>query len=145
MSATRPGATAGRTGPSPLRPALVLYPRPWRDRYEAEFAEMLDAERLSISLVIDVLFGAVDARVRPQAILKQGVRAGAPDEGGTMSTNSGALSFRCGAYGSNVTRRDQWIGAGVMLGVTLVLSIVYVWLHVRFGDDAYVDPQPHTL
>ena len=100
---------------------------------------MLDAERLSISLVIDVLFGAVDAHVRPQAILEQGARAGAPDEGGTMTTNSGALSLGCGAYGRNVTRRDQWMGVAVMLGVTVVLSILYVWLHVRFGDNPYVD------
>lgn len=48
---------------------LLLYPRPWRDRYEAEFLALLDdldTRPWSLRIVLDLLLGAVDARLRPQ-------------------------------------------------------------------------------
>lgn len=51
-------------------PALLrLYPAAWRDRYGAEVAAMLAAEPLSARTVLDLLAGAVDARVSPQSIV----------------------------------------------------------------------------
>jgi hypothetical protein len=42
-----------------------LYPARWRRRYEPEFRDLLDRERLSAGLVIDVLGGALRARRDP--------------------------------------------------------------------------------
>jgi hypothetical protein len=62
------------TGPSAPRPGrmtraaqalLVLYPRRWRDRYGAEMRELLAQHRVSARTVLDLLFGAVDARLHP--------------------------------------------------------------------------------
>ena len=45
---------------------LRLYPAAWRDRYGEEFAELLAARPPSFRDRVDILFGAVDARLRPQ-------------------------------------------------------------------------------
>jgi hypothetical protein len=124
---------------SPLRPLVRLYPRDWRARYGAEFGELLDAERMTIALVVDVLFGAVDARVRPQAIAEMAAPPRAPREqrGGTMIGD--VMKLRCAGYGPNVTRRDQWVAVAVMLAGTVVLTLIWMLAHVRFGDNPYVD------
>ena len=49
-----------------MRALLALYPRVWRRRYAAEFAALLDAQRLSLGLVLDVVLGAIDAHLDPQ-------------------------------------------------------------------------------
>ena len=47
--------------------ALVrLYPRAWRERYEAEFLELLEARPPTIGDRFDILRGALDARLHPQ-------------------------------------------------------------------------------
>jgi hypothetical protein len=124
---------------SALRPLLRLYPRRWRARYGAEFGEVLDAEPMTVALVVDVLFGAVDARVRPQAIAEMAAPPSAPREprGGTMIED--VMKLRCAGYGPNVTRRDQWAAVAVMLGGTVVLTLIWMLVHVRFGDNPYVD------
>jgi DnaJ-like protein len=45
---------------------LSLYPRAWRRRYGDEFLAVLEESRLTPSLLIDCLRGALDARLRPQ-------------------------------------------------------------------------------
>ena len=42
-----------------------LYPAAWRERYGEEFAALLEERPLSPFDVIDIAFGAIDARVRP--------------------------------------------------------------------------------
>jgi hypothetical protein len=46
---------------------LWLYPRPWRDRYGDEFVDLFDARDLMLSQVIDIIVGAVDARLSRDA------------------------------------------------------------------------------
>lgn len=43
-----------------------LYPRSWRDRYEVEFLGVMEARRPSIGDQLDIVRGAVDARLHPQ-------------------------------------------------------------------------------
>jgi hypothetical protein len=50
-----------------------LYPRAWRKRYGEEFLALLEGLPASPRLVLDALFGALDAHLRPQV----GVGAGA--------------------------------------------------------------------
>ncbi len=44
---------------------LRLYPRAWRRRYGEEFAALLEQQRLTPRLVLDVLRGALDAHLHP--------------------------------------------------------------------------------
>jgi hypothetical protein len=45
-----------------------LYPRAWRERYEEEFVAMLEQGPVTIKDLFDVVFGAVDAWLRPQVV-----------------------------------------------------------------------------
>ena len=45
-----------------------LYPRAWRERYEEEFVAMLEQGPVTIKGLLDVVFGAVDAWLRPQVV-----------------------------------------------------------------------------
>ncbi|HEX6140882.1 MAG TPA: hypothetical protein VF013_10565 [Candidatus Limnocylindria bacterium] len=47
---------------------LRLYPAAWRERYGEEFAALLDERPLSPFDVLDIAFGAFDARLRPRAL-----------------------------------------------------------------------------
>lgn len=46
---------------------LRLYPRDWRDRYEAEMLAVLEMRRLDARTRLDLVRGAVDARAHPRA------------------------------------------------------------------------------
>ena len=45
---------------------LALYPRAWRDRYGDEFTDLLLARPPSFRDRVDIVIGAIDARVNPQ-------------------------------------------------------------------------------
>ncbi len=45
---------------------LRLYPRAWRARYGNEFAELLEARPPSLRDRVDIVIGAIDARLYPQ-------------------------------------------------------------------------------
>jgi hypothetical protein len=47
-----------------MRRLLLLYPKSWRERYGDEFLEVLEARPPGIAGVIDVVRGALDARLR---------------------------------------------------------------------------------
>jgi len=57
---------------------LKLYPRTWRERYEIEMIALLEEHTITLFTVIDLLFGALDARLDPhyrtQKILLSGER-----------------------------------------------------------------------
>ena len=47
--------------------ALVrLYPQAWRDRYADEFLDLLDTRPPGLRDRLDILLGAVDARLNPE-------------------------------------------------------------------------------
>jgi hypothetical protein len=45
---------------------LRLYPRSWRERYEAEFLVLMETRPPSVGDRVDIVRGAVDARLHPQ-------------------------------------------------------------------------------
>lgn len=45
-----------------------LYPRAWRERYEDEFVALLEQRPLALWDLLDAMFGALDARLRPQVV-----------------------------------------------------------------------------
>lgn len=48
--------------------ALRRYPRAWRARYADELHLVLQQHRVSVWTVLDLLCGALDARVRPDLL-----------------------------------------------------------------------------
>src|SRR4029079_15705907 len=59
----RPRAGGGENEMSAL---VRLYPRAWRERYEAEFLTLLEARPTTIGDRLDIVRGALDARLHPQ-------------------------------------------------------------------------------
>jgi hypothetical protein len=45
---------------------LRLYPRPWRDRYQEEFIDLMSERPPSLADRLDIIRGAIDARLHPQ-------------------------------------------------------------------------------
>ena len=113
---------------------LRLYPRPWRDRYGDEMAAMLADIRLTPTAIIDLIAGAIDARITPQNI--PGQHSAVPTEKEKVMLRS---MLKACTTGPQLTKQDQWIGAGVMLGLTLVFSGIYVWASNEFRGNDLVD------
>jgi hypothetical protein len=61
-----------------MRWLLRLYPRWWRERYGDEFAALLEDLRGDRPVVLDIVKGAVDARLRSSAPFKLGLVFGLP-------------------------------------------------------------------
>jgi hypothetical protein len=112
--------------------ALVwLYPRAWRDRYGDEVAALIATERPSVRLALDLIAGAIDARLNPQS--PPGHPAGAPRGGTAMER----LFAHC--QPSESTPAEQRRSVAWMLGGTLVLVVAYISLKRAFGDTLLVD------
>ncbi len=71
-----------------------LYPPEWRDRYGAEFAELVAIRRLDVAGSIDVIRGAIDAHLHPQVRRRgePGPPPGAPDQGVVRGLGIAAIS-----------------------------------------------------
>lgn len=50
-----------------MRSLIRLYPRRWRERYEAEILDLLAERPASIADGLDLVRGAFDAHLHPQA------------------------------------------------------------------------------
>jgi hypothetical protein len=107
---------------------LRLYPRWWRDRYGEEFLALVGGRPLNLAQVIDIVSGAIDAR------LSSDVRASASAERRNPAAQGGTaviqtLTKVCG-HNRNVpfSVRDSLIGAGVIVLGSIVLSAAGVFL-----------------
>lgn len=108
-----------------MKGLIFLYPRAWRDHYGEEFAEILASQRLSLGLIVDIIGGAVDARLRPQ------VRT----IGADMTTT---FLKRCAAGGPALTEREQRIGATAMVVFSLVFAVLYVLAAYQYPGNELV-------
>ena len=102
---------------------LRLYPRAWRQRYGEEFLATLGHGTLHPQQVIDIVSGAIDAWL--SADVRRAATTGriaASAEGSTMLKSM----MICGQAKARYTTRDGLIGAGVMMGATLVLSMLAI-------------------
>lgn len=106
---------------------LRLYPRAWRERYGEEMTELLSRARWSPSLVIDLVAGAIDARMNPQ------IKAERPDaaEDPIMIAR---MKCRCAGH-SDITATQKALSASVMLGSALVLTAIWMWVAVTYHDS----------
>jgi len=105
---------------------LRLYPKAWRNLYGEEFAGILATQRLSPRLLLDIIGGAVDARLQPQ------VRSG---KGHVMAMT---LLKRCAA-GPGVSARDQKYAAVTMVACSVVFGGLYVLAAHLYRGNELVD------
>jgi hypothetical protein len=104
---------------------LRLYPRAWRERYAEEFLATVEPGRLSVQQVIDIVSGAIDARLSSDVRRATAVSHVAPSGGGSMIPKSLTI---CERNQARYTKRDGLIGAGVMIAATIILSAVGIAL-----------------
>ena len=104
---------------------LGLYPRAWRERYGAEFLATVEPGPLNIQQVIDIVSGAIDARLSSDVRRAMAASRVAPSAGGPMIEKSLTI---CDRSQTRYTKRDALVGAGVMLGATLAFTITGVAL-----------------
>ena len=115
---------------------MRLYPRAWRDRYETEFLGVLEARPPSRRDRLDIVRGAVDARLHPET-------PGRPDTPGHSMQTAGwvaASSTLAGAVflawvGLIVRDFRGWDGgepesAGVMIVLSGTASLLLAVTHV---------------
>ena len=107
-----------------LASALIhLYPRAWRERYGREMTDLLASQRLSFRTVTDLVAGAIDARVAPQ-------RATQHSEGAEQ------VIQRTVCNPAGVSKQDQWRSAALMMGGTVVLTLIGVVLKWQIGANS---------
>ena len=119
---------------------LRLYPRPWRRRYGGEVAQMLEGRGFSLRIAVDLIAGAIDVWLHPGVTLAAASAAASStnDEEKTMLQR--IIQFDCAAMaGLNLTKADHWRSAAVAIGGTVVLTDVWMYIHVRVGDNPYTD------
>jgi hypothetical protein len=114
---------------------LHLYPRAWRERYGDEFLELVTDRPLNVGQVIDIVSGAIDAH------LSSDIRAMASRghvthiQGGTAVME--ALKQSCiHDRQAILSKRDAWTGAGVMVGGSILMSVLGIVLN-RAGFDTF--------
>jgi hypothetical protein len=116
---------------------LHLYPPRWRRRYGDELAAMLAGQRFSLATSVDLVAGAIDVWLHPAATMAATAAATETEE---KSMTGMLAKLNCAALaGPNVSKPDQWKAAGVTVGLTVVLSLAWMAVHVRFHDNPYAD------
>ena len=120
---------------------LRLYPPMWRRRYAAEVAEMLAGRRFSLRIAVDLIAGAIDTWLHPSATLAAAAAAMPPAaREKEQHMLSKVLRLDCsGYYGPGVTKEDQWKSGLSIIGWTLVLTLAWLGLRLRFRDSALVE------
>lgn len=109
---------------------LRLYPAPWRERYGEEFGAVLARQRASPGLVLDVLAGALDARLHPQ-ICSQ-IRHSDSEQ--TIQNKSGddtmtlAMLQRCASGGPKLSPSERRIASRLAISSSLVMAVLYLVL-----------------
>lgn len=129
--------------PAIHRLLIRCYPIAWRRRYEAEFVEVLGMRRLTARDVVDVLRGALDARLHPSRDGRRAIMAVAsrpageasiavigPTFGIVATPPIGVLSRR------SFMRRMLGVGVGLLSLEFLAGSVNFLWPQLRSGLGA---------
>lgn len=101
---------------------LRLYPALWRERYGEEFGSVLASQRASPGLVLDVLAGALDARLHPQ-IQHSNTTPTKRDDTMTL-----AMLQRCAAGGPKLSPSERRTASRFARGSALVMAVLYIVL-----------------
>jgi hypothetical protein len=114
------------------RALLRLYPRAWRERYGEEMSLMLAAQPASLRLAVDLVAGAIDARVNPQFAAP--LRSVPPQRG--ERTMTGLFAY---CRPSDITIAEHLRAAGWLLGATLVMTAGTIGLKAWLGETPMVE------
>jgi hypothetical protein len=117
-----------------MRWLVRLYPKAWQERYGEEFSEVLAGQRASVGLIVDVLGGALDARLHPQVHVQQTSMA----KGDTMTAD---MMKRCALGGPKGSKKEM-----LALAVAyLALTFGYVRLSKAFHGSPAVEALGYSL
>lgn len=125
-----------------MRALLALYPRAWRRRYAAEFAALLEEQRPSPGLVLDVVLGAIDAHLDPQLadegetslrrrmkdVVMKSLRSSTALTVAAVAASVGGLIL-AGVAAATAVRPEGWSGAYRQtddLGPYVLASVVFI-------------------
>jgi hypothetical protein len=114
-----------------------LYPKAWRERYGEEFSEVLAGQHASVGMIVDVLGGALDARLHPQVHVRS--TAGKED---AMTAD---MMKRCALGGPKVSKREMLWGSVALAVAYLAMTAVYVALRKVFHGVPAVEALGYTL
>ncbi len=101
-----------------MRWLLRLYPAAWRERYEEEFCALLDECPSNLSVIVDLLLGALDAHLSPQLDNRRTAPMGITPRGQT------ALMDGEPPFASLRWQARPWLLA---LGVAALLPELTIW------------------
>jgi hypothetical protein len=114
---------------------LTLYPPRWRRRYGEELRALIAAQPFSLHATVDLLAGAIDAWLEPQKFTMQ-------DDGNQKErvTMIGTMmKLGCSGSGVRVSREDARKSAAVMLGGTILLTALWMYIRIRLDARTYID------
>lgn len=108
---------------------IRLYPRAWRDRYEAELVDLLASRRPSVVDRLDLVRGALDAWRNPHLVANPAASASTNrpwGRGATLAALGGGLLAITGGIGMQASPVIPWLGykdSGMPVAI-LVLGLV---------------------
>ena len=105
---------------------LRLYPARWRERYGEEFGAVLASQRASVGLVLDVISGAIDARLYPQIHPQTQHSDAKPIK--REDTMTLAMLQRCAAGGPKLSPSERKIASQLSIMSALVMAVLYLVL-----------------
>ena len=111
-----------------MKVLIRLYPRAWRARYGDELASLVAAERPTVRLALDLIAGAIDARVNRQPLPGD---AGSSDHRGLAMRQA---ILHCEPV--HVTRAEALRSAAVMIGATVLPGRCVAGVEVVVRQDA---------
>lgn len=133
--------------PDALPRLLRMYPAPWRDRYGAEVADLLAARPPTTRDRIDIVLGAIDARLNPQGgrnrrsrtvARRDGILAlGAVAAGGLFTTWATIIVAATPRWDALRSVDQGLIAASYAAGLlgALIAAAVLLGMAVRHVDD----------
>jgi hypothetical protein len=115
------------------RSLLRLYPRAWRERYGDEIAQLLEAQPMTVWAAIDLVSGAIDARLSSASRVSR-------QSAGEGAVVINALRRSCARRSYPFTLRDGLVGAAVfVVGTALFAALGSLLRHYGRADlAAYV-------
>ena len=108
---------------------LRLYPRAWRARYGGELADLLAGRKMTPALFLDLLGGALDARLSPQKTTQA-------FGGATMNARTSTL---CSPGHPKITVRESLASAAAILLVALAMTTAHFLLKKAYGPTPAVE------
>lgn len=119
---------------------ISLYPPRWRERYEDEFLALMSGRQPSIGERLDIVRGAIDARLHPQVPgpSRTADRFGYAALAGLAAFIAAIVLMLNGPvqYDEYGTYRDGSAAVPVMMAATFLLSISLLRVVMRLPSDA---------